>query len=57
MKAIEIHGSFGLENLALVERSTPEPGPNQLLLRMQAVSLNYRDLLTVRGHYNPGLFL
>ena len=24
-----------------------------MLLRMRAASINYRDLLTVRGHYNP----
>ena len=53
MKAVVIRGSFGLENLALVEQPVPEPGPGQVLLRMKAASLNYRDLLTVTGAYNP----
>lgn len=53
MKAMVIDPSFGLENLKIVERERPEPGPDQVLLRMKAVSLNYRDLLTVRGGYNP----
>jgi NADPH:quinone reductase-like Zn-dependent oxidoreductase len=53
MKAIEIRGTFGLESLELVERPVPKPGPGQALLRMRAASLNYRDLLTVRGAYNP----
>lgn len=56
MRAIEIQGSFGLENLQLVERPNPEPEelqPGEVLLGMRAASLNYRDLLMVRGHYNP----
>lgn len=53
MRAVIIDGAFGLENLRVVERDTPRPGPGQVLLRMSAMSLNYRDLLTVRGHYNP----
>ncbi len=31
----------------------PEPGPGEVLLRFHAASLNYRDLLVVRGQYNP----
>jgi len=53
MKALVIKDSFGLDNLALVEQPRPEPGPGQVLLRMKAASLNYRDLLTVKGAYNP----
>jgi NADPH:quinone reductase-like Zn-dependent oxidoreductase len=53
MKVVEIRGGFGSENLVVAERPDPEPGPGQIVLRMRAVSLNYRDLLTVRGHYNP----
>jgi NADPH:quinone reductase-like Zn-dependent oxidoreductase len=53
MRAQVIDGAFGLDNLAVVERPVPEPGPGQVLLRMKAQSLNFRDLLTVRGHYNP----
>lgn len=53
MRAIEIQGAFGLENLALVERPDPRPGPGQALVRLRAASLNFRDLLTVEGKYNP----
>jgi NADPH:quinone reductase-like Zn-dependent oxidoreductase len=53
MRAYEIQGSFGLENLRQVERPDPEPGFGTVVLRMKAASLNYRDLLMVRGHYNP----
>jgi len=56
MKAVEVKGSFGLENLELTEREQPGPvGPGEVLLRMKAASLNYRDLLTVQGFYNPKL--
>lgn len=53
MKAIEIQSQFGLDHLVQVERPVPEPGPGQILIRMRAVALNYRDLLTVDGSYNP----
>ena len=53
MRAVEIRGGFGLENLALVERPDPAPGPGQALVRLRAASLNYRDLLMVEGKYNP----
>lgn len=53
MQAYEIQGSFGLDNLARAERPEPQPGPGQVRVRVSAVSLNYRDLLMVRGHYDP----
>ena len=53
MRAVVIDGEFGLDNLRVVQRETPDPGPGQVRLRMRAMSLNFRDLLTVRGHYNP----
>jgi NADPH:quinone reductase-like Zn-dependent oxidoreductase len=53
MKALIINDGFGLENLQFADRPDPEPGPGQVLLRMKAASLNFRDLLTVRGLYNP----
>ncbi|MBI2088895.1 MAG: NAD(P)-dependent alcohol dehydrogenase [Deltaproteobacteria bacterium] len=51
MKAFEIRDKFGIEALALVERPAPEPGPKQVLVRMRALSLNYRDLMIVKGLY------
>lgn len=53
MRVFEIQDSFGLDNLRLSERPDPAPGPGQVLLQMRGASLNYRDLLMVRGHYNP----
>jgi NADPH:quinone reductase-like Zn-dependent oxidoreductase len=56
MKAYEIQ-KFGLDGLAAVERPIPEPGVNQVLVKMHAWSLNYRDLMTATGRYNPRLKL
>lgn len=55
MKAIVIQNGFGLENLAVVDRPEPTPGPGQVLVRVRACSLNYRDLLIAKGAYNPKL--
>jgi NADPH:quinone reductase-like Zn-dependent oxidoreductase len=46
---------FGLDGLVVDEIPEPAPGPGELLLRVRAVSLNYRDLLIVRGEYDPRL--
>jgi NADPH:quinone reductase-like Zn-dependent oxidoreductase len=53
MKVMAIDGGFGLEQLKLVERPEPQAGPGELVLKMKAASLNYRDLLMVKGQYNP----
>ena len=53
MRVVEIQGAFGLEILKTAERPRPEPGPGQVLLKMKAASLNYRDWLTILGAYNP----
>lgn len=41
----------GHEQLTLEQRPMPEPGPGQVLLRMRAASLNYRDTVVVKGAY------
>ena len=50
MKAAVLKAA-GIDNLAIVDLAVPEPGPGQVLVRMTAASLNYRDLLTVEGGY------
>jgi NADPH:quinone reductase-like Zn-dependent oxidoreductase len=54
MKQFEIQ-EFGIDQLKLVEADTPKPGFGQVLVRMTAASLNYRDLMVVEGKYNPKL--
>ena len=51
MKVIELTGS-GTEALVLTERPMPEPGPTEVVLRMLAASLNYRDVEIVHGTYH-----
>ncbi len=57
MKVFEIQGGFGIDNLKLAERPEPRPGPGQILLKLRAWSLNYRDLMLIKGLYNPKLRL
>lgn len=53
MKAYEIQTEGeGLERLRLVDREDPRPGAGQVLVRMRAASLNYRDQIMVRGGYH-----
>ncbi len=47
MKAYEIAGEDGIDALALNERRDPVPGPGEVLVRIRASSINYRDLMTV----------
>lgn len=57
MKVFEIREAFGLDNLVVAERPMPSPAHGEVLLRMKAVSLNYRDLLMVTGRYDSRLKL
>jgi NADPH:quinone reductase-like Zn-dependent oxidoreductase len=50
MKVVEIP-QYGIDNLRVVERDTPQPGHGQVLVKMKAASLNYRDLVTVLGAF------
>ncbi|MCP1559278.1 UNVERIFIED_ORG: NADPH:quinone reductase-like Zn-dependent oxidoreductase [Methylobacterium sp. SuP10 SLI 274] len=51
MRAYEMSAAAGLDSWKSAERPTPEPGRGQVLVRMRAASLNYRDLLICQGHY------
>lgn len=57
MKVCELHGGFGIDALIISDRPEPKPAAGQVLVRMRAWSLNYRDLLIVKGLYNPKLRL
>src|SRR5471030_2490395 len=49
--------AFGLDDLKRAERLAPEPGADEVMIRVRAVSLNFRDLLVVQGKYNPRMKL
>jgi NADPH:quinone reductase-like Zn-dependent oxidoreductase len=57
MKVFEIQRGFGFDNLILTERPEPRLGAGQILVKWRAWSLNFRDLLVVKGLYNPKLRL
>ena len=46
-----ILSKVGIDNLSVVDLPDPEPGPGEVLVRVRAATLNYRDLLTVEGGY------
>lgn len=55
MKAYVTVSKGGPENLAVVERTVPEPGPGELLVRMKANSVNYRDLQIILNPTSRGI--
>ncbi|HZF31213.1 MAG TPA: NAD(P)-dependent alcohol dehydrogenase [Gammaproteobacteria bacterium] len=55
MKAyVVVKGSTGVDGLKRVERERPSPGSGEVLVRMRAASLNFRDLAIVNGKYFRG---
>jgi NADPH:quinone reductase-like Zn-dependent oxidoreductase len=54
MRAYQIQSDGGIDALALVERPSPQPGPGEILVRMKASALNYRDLSTVEAPVGRG---
>jgi NADPH:quinone reductase-like Zn-dependent oxidoreductase len=52
MRCFEVQ-KFGLDGLAPAERPDPAPGPGEVLVRVSASSINFRDLLMLQGLYNP----
>ena len=57
MRAYRLHAFTGPEAITREELPSPVPGPGQVLVRIRAASLNYRDLLISKGLYNPKLRL
>jgi NADPH:quinone reductase-like Zn-dependent oxidoreductase len=49
--------SFSVDHLAVADRPLPALLRGQVLIKVHAVSLNYRDLLIVQGKYNPKMAL
>ena len=48
MRAYQLD-AFGIDHLRLIDQPAPRPGPGQVLVKMEAASLNFRDHLLVNG--------
>ena len=55
MKAIQIHTTGGPEVLQLVDLPIPEPGPGQVLMRVEAVGVNFVEIYFRKGTYKATL--
>jgi len=54
MRALEAHG-FSIDALKLGQRPVPKPRRGEILVRIRAASLNYRDLAILAQKYLPTL--
>ena len=57
MKAFRIEDLGGPEGLKPAERPEPTLGVGEVAVRVRATSLNFRDLMVVKGIYNPKIGL
>ena len=48
---------FGIDHLHPIDLPAPQPEPGKVLIKVHAVSLNYRDLMVVKGLYNTKMAL
>jgi len=51
MKTYHIDRPGNIDGLVLREHEIPEPGPYQVLIRIRAVALNFRDLMIINNQY------
>ena len=51
MKVMQIEGEWGPEHIKPAERPDPEPGPGEIVIAIQATSINPRDLILSRRGY------
>jgi NADPH:quinone reductase-like Zn-dependent oxidoreductase len=54
MKLYQLRNNQGLDSLTPIERPDPQPGYGQVVVRVRATSLNYRDLIIGKGQ-NPAI--
>src|SRR5262249_7576403 len=51
LKCYELQGPSGIDGLTLVDKPVAQPGQGQVLVRLKTATLNYRDLLMIKGGY------
>jgi NADPH:quinone reductase-like Zn-dependent oxidoreductase len=57
LRAYEIANPTGIDALKMIERPAPRPAHGEVLMRVRATSLNYRDLALVKGGMAPRMKL
>lgn len=57
MRAFQLHAFSGPDGWKLEDLPSPTPGEGEVLIRVRAASINFRDLLVAKGIYNPKLKL
>lgn len=57
MRGYRLHDYGGPDAWRLEALPDPSPGPGEVLVRIRAAALNYRDLMISRGHYSRSLNL
>ena len=55
MNVWQLPAPQGADALKLNQLPDPQPAPGQVLVRVRATSLNYRDLMVASGRYGPGV--
>jgi NADPH:quinone reductase len=55
MKAIQFHSTGGPEVLQLADLPIPEPGPGQILMRVEAIGVNFIEIYFRKGVYKAAL--
>ncbi|HEY1544396.1 MAG TPA: NAD(P)-dependent alcohol dehydrogenase [Xanthobacteraceae bacterium] len=55
MRVYAFTDAISLESLHLVERPDPTPGPHDIIIRMRAAALNFRDMAMLHGNYHVGV--
>ena len=55
MKAVQFHSTGGPEVLTLFDLPIPEPGPGQVLIRVEAIGVNFIEIYFRKGVYKTAL--
>lgn len=51
MRAVQLRGIGDVDQLHVVEIDTPDPGPGQVLIQVEAAGIIFADVLLRRGRY------
>ncbi len=54
MKRVEVTEFGGTDTLTVTDAETPEPGPGEVRIAVEAAGVNFADIMQRRGHYVGG---